>query len=106
MRALATALLAALVALALAAWRSPTPLGILPLLAAAAIAGLPAAAVTIMRESVIEDFVKAGLAIALGILILLSGGPAWIGWPVMVGPFMGMLGVNRVTRPPGTPRRE
>jgi hypothetical protein len=95
-RALVTGLLAAVIAIGLVVWRSAALPGILPLAVAAVIAGLPAAAITIMRESVIEDLLKACLAIVLGALLLWQGVPVWVAWPVMVGPFVGMLGVNRV----------
>ncbi|MGD2136397.1 MAG: hypothetical protein PVF27_09560 [Gemmatimonadales bacterium] len=64
------------------------------LAATAAIAALPAAAFTVMGESVIEDVVKVVLFGIVALLLGWRGAPAWVLWPIVLGPVVGFL-VNR-----------
>ncbi len=54
-------------------------------------AGVLAAAMVMMRETFIEDLVKAGIFTVIGGVLLFQGVPPWMGWAMVMGPWVGLV---------------
>lgn len=60
-------------------------------------AGFLAATVVIMEEGLAEDVLKGVIFGFIGGALLYLDVPGWVGWPLILGPWVGLLG-NRGTR--------
>lgn len=54
-------------------------------------AGCLAAIMVVMRETLIEDLIKAVIFTVIGGVLLFQGIPPWMAWPVIVGPWAGTV---------------
>lgn len=102
MHSLLTFLVAAGVTAVLVWWRNEPGLPWWTAVVGAVGAGFLAAIVVVMRETIVEDLVKALIFTVIGVVLLFQGIPAWMAWPILVGPWVGLVfngGGKRASEP-------
>ena len=87
---------AAIVSGALIVWRGEPGAPVWSVGLGAMGAGFLASVVVVMREGLVEDLVKSVVFTVIGGVLLIQGVPPWMAWPLVVGPWAGLV-VNRAT---------
>ncbi len=62
-------------------------------------AGFLAATVVGMEEGLTEDLAKAAIFGFVGAALLWMDMPGWVGWPLVLGPWVGLVGNRRPADP-------